>query len=465
MLKKLLFSIIPWVIFFICFSYDELRVEIGACGALVALVLLDKQGLRRGFIFDWGSLIFFIFLFATVIVYYQPWVVDNALMFANVMLTLMAWVSLAFGKPFTMQYVSMVVAQEYGRTALFTSMNRWLTAVWATVFTIMTALEIMERVFSAAPVWVSETSSLVLLVAAIWITTWFPNWYKSRKIGTGGLLNLQGLSDLHVASMKSADISYRIIGHGPVILLLPTAQMTMYAWDVEFIEQLAKSFQVILPDYPGVNASVLKEGEFSVLGLANIFAEFISILHLKAITVLGYSMGGWIAQRLVLDHGQQIDSLVLIATDAGGVRATSTAANVVEKLAQPMSKSARQLFLSQTVFSAAELNKIIPKLKALRASAGDLLDVLPAVLQQQYQLAQEWFAGQGTYQQLSRIHQPTIVITGILDKVVHRQNSLVLANGIAGAVRLEYPNAGHGIIYEYPVELAKTIAEKIKQLT
>ncbi|MBX9705163.1 MAG: hypothetical protein K5Q00_02825, partial [Gammaproteobacteria bacterium] len=149
----------------------------------------------------------------------------------------------------------------------------------------------------------------------------------------------------------------------------------------------------------------------------------------------------------------------------GGSRATSTAAKVLERLAQPMSKTERQTLLSQTVFASAELKKIIPKLKAMRTSAGELLDVSPAVLQQQYQLAQEWFAGQGTYQQLSQIHQPTIVITGILDKVVHRQNSLVLANGIAGSVRLEYPNASHGIIYEYPIELAKVIAEKIKQLT
>lgn len=460
--KRLIQSFIPWVIFFICFGYDELVFKVGASGALVALVLLGKQGLKRGYIFDWGSLLFFVFIFVSVIVFYQPWIAGNASLLANCALTVIAWVSLLINRPFTLQYARMMVAKEYWQTDLFKHLNRRLTLIWALVFTAMTVFEFLELNNTGSTFWFAQIVSLGLVMVAIWVTSWFPDWYKTRKIGQGGLLNLYGLSDLHKITTDSAEISYRTIGHGPVLLLLPDANMTMYTWDVAFIQNLSRSYQVIVVDYPGINESVMHSGEFSVEGLAKIFLEFIEVLHLKAVTLVGYSMGGWIAELIALNDEQRLDSLVLIATDAGGLRATPTSGDVLQQLIQPMSSEDKFKLICETLFGLRFAEEMAPKLRALVVSGGHLTNVSLAILKQQLRLTQAWLDGQGSYKRLLNIRIPTLVITGILDQVIHRQNALVLANGIPNACLVEYPLGGHGVIYQYPIEISLEIAKLLK---
>ena len=61
MTKSLLKSLAPWLIFFILFSYDQYRMQIGAIGALLALLILSRQSLHKGMAFDWLGIFFFIF--------------------------------------------------------------------------------------------------------------------------------------------------------------------------------------------------------------------------------------------------------------------------------------------------------------------------------------------------------------------------------------------------------------------
>lgn len=457
--KRLLQSIIPWMIFFVCFGYDEMMLKVGAIGALLALVLLDRQGLKRGFLFDWGSLLFFIFIFVTVIVFYQPWIASNALFLANCALTVIAWSSLLVNKPFIREYVKLIVPKEYWQTHIFKNLSYWLTVMWAFVFTLMTGFEYVEIKHFGDVSWIGEVVSLIALALAVWITSWFPQWYKVREMGRGGLINLKGLSAVQLVTTDSAVISYRTIGHGPSLLLLPAAQMTLYTWDVDFIENLAQRFQVILVDYPGINESVMHSGQFTVEGLTKVFAEFIAALQLKNITLVGYSMGGWIAQWLAIYYSDRMTNLVLIATDAGGSRATPTAVVLLEQLVKEMPDEQRYELLTGNLFSDKASPIMMPKLTAIVRASGSLGRVPLAILNQEYRLAQEWLDGSGSYKLLSRIQMPTLVITGILDKVVHRQNALVLANSIPGAKLTEYSDAAHGIIFQYPSELAAEIIQ------
>jgi pimeloyl-ACP methyl ester carboxylesterase len=460
--KRLLQSFIPWVIFFLCFGYDQITLQIGASGALVALILLEKQGLERGFIFDWASLLFFVFIFVTVIVFYQPWIVVNASILANIALTAIAWISLLINKPFTMQYTRLMVTKNYWQKPLFIASNRWLTLVWAIVFTVLTVMEYVTIYHIKNNIWLAEVFPLALVLFAVWFNTFFPDWYQYRKIGPGGLINLNGLSDLKFVTTDNAEISYRTIGQGQPLLMLPAAMMTMYTWDIALIRNLAKRYKVILIDYPGVNESLIYSGEFTVEGLTHIFQEFIQKLHLTKLTLVGYSMGGWLAQWLAIHYPQSIANVVLIATDAGGARVSTNIAGMLEKLVMSKSQAQRIELLTEQVFDKKSYEILEIKLRSLYSMAAEQGLLTNIMLKQELHLAKLWYEGQGSYKDLSKIQVPTLVMVGVHDKILHRQHALLLANSLPRGKLIEYATAGHGVIYQYPVEIALEICKLLK---
>lgn len=295
---------------------------------------------------------------------------------------------------------------------------------------------------------------IIIIIAIFFLTKHFT--IKNNQIA---VIQLPGLSLLQKISIDGAIISYRTIGHGPDLLLLPSAQMTLYTWNVKFIQTLAKHYRLILVDYPGINESVMKSGEFTVQGLAEIFSNFISAINLQNFTLVGYSMGGWIAQWIAIHHAERLAKLILIASDAGGSRATPTAMALLTQLMEAVSDEERHQLIGKTLFTDKILPIAIPPLSAVVRVSGNLAKVPSNMLNQEYNLAQAWFAGSGTYKLLSQIAIPTLVITGILDKIVHRQNALVLANSIPGAKLSEYPDAAHGVIFQYPKQVAQEIIQ------
>ena len=464
MLKTLFRSFIPWVIFFVFLGYDLFELKIGATGALIALVLLSKQGLKRGFLFDWSSLLFFIFICATIYIFYQPWVDTNASLLANIVLTCIAWLSLLAGRPFTFQYAKQSVTKEYWQTKLFKRINYHLTVIWALCFTLMTACSVAGLYGIGNRDWMTEILPLTLIVMTLWISLWYPEWIRNSKIGKGGVVTIAGMSDLHTVETMSAKVTYRSLGHGSVMVLLPAANMSMYGWDPELLERLSKRHQLILIDYPGIGASKSQVGDIlNVNGLARILPEFISELGLRSIVVVGFGMGGWVAQQMAIDYGKHLHGLVLLGTDAGGSRAAPPDVEKSKLMNDDTGTLEEQSDrLSEVLFPASVRPQMLDKMRNLFKSAGMVRNIPNETILAEEQLSQNWYSSEGTYNQLSQIKQATLILTGIQDTVTHRQNSLVLVNGIYNAKLIEYPDAGHGVMYQHPAEIADAVVEYFK---
>ncbi|MBL4647931.1 MAG: alpha/beta hydrolase [Gammaproteobacteria bacterium] len=458
MSKSLIKIFVPWAIFFLFLGYDQLSLHLGAIGALVALVLLNKQGLCKKLLFDWGSLLFFIFFIVTIFVYYQPWIDSHADLFANITLTIIAWISLLLKKPFTLDYAKQKLAKEYWQVRWFIRMNQYLTLSWASLFTLLTALNILETFSMRNNISIIETIPLTALFITLGFNVWFPRWYKHRKIGCGGVITLQGLSNLHLTESASAIISYRTLGHGKPLILLPSSHMTMYGWDPVLLEKLAHRYQLFLLDYPGIGASQLKIDEFSVESLATIVHEFIRTLKLQQTLLLGFAMGGWITQQIAIDYGYCIQGLILIASDVGGSRATQPEKDIATALnntsGTPEEQNKR---LMSILFPSIIAEDITPKMADIYKVASWVRNISHRIIKEEMKLSLSWFAGTGTYQYLHQITQPTLIITGNLDKVIHRQNSVVLVNGIQNTKLIEYPDAGHGVLFQHPIDISRQI--------
>ena len=121
--------------------------------------------------------------------------------------------------------------------------------------------------------------------------------------------------------VDGAQIGYRRIGNGQPLLVLNGFAATSADWDPSFIDGLASFNELILVDHRGIGGSPDNGKPFGIAQLADDAARVIEALGFERISVLGWSMGGFIAQTLALQHPDRINKLVLLSTDPGGTDA------------------------------------------------------------------------------------------------------------------------------------------------
>ena len=108
-----------------------------------------------------------------------------------------------------------------------------------------------------------------------------------------------------------AKIVYRRLGNGRPLLVLNGFGATSSDWDPLFIHGLASYSELILLDNRGIGGSADDGEPFDIARLANDAAYVIETLGFERISILGWSMGGFIAQTLALQHPGRINKLIL----------------------------------------------------------------------------------------------------------------------------------------------------------
>ena len=132
--------------------------------------------------------------------------------------------------------------------------------------------------------------------------------------------------------VDGAQIAYRRIGHGRPLLVLNGFAATSADWDPSFIDGLASSNELILLDNRGIGRSTDNGQPFDIAKLADDAARVIEMLGIERVNVLGWSMGGFIAQTLALQQPGRINKLILLSADPGGSDANRASAAVWSQL-------------------------------------------------------------------------------------------------------------------------------------
>src|SRR6059058_4785837 len=128
-------------------------------------------------------------------------------------------------------------------------------------------------------------------------------------------------------------IAYRRLGSGRPLIVLNGLAATSADWDPSFIDRLASGNEIILLDNRGIGASTDDGAPFDIAKLADDTARVIEALEFERASVLGWSLGGFIAQTLALDHHGLVDRLILLSTDPGGADAKLASPDVRSRLA------------------------------------------------------------------------------------------------------------------------------------
>ena len=226
------------------------------------------------------------------------------------------------------------------------------------------------------------------------------------------------------------------------LLFLNYFNANLDAWDPALTNNLAQEHDLILFDNAGVGAS---EGETpsTIVEMAKDCFAFCRGLGLKEINIVGFSMGGMIAQQMCLDHPQFVKRLILLGTGPRGGEGLTFTELSPEEQADPVA------FLLGAFFTTSEASLSAGKqyLKRIE-SRKENRDQSVSRNSAEAQLAaiREWGTIPKTerFAYLKRISQPVLIIHGNRDVVVAPINALLLAQNLPNATLIVYPDSSHG---------------------
>jgi pimeloyl-ACP methyl ester carboxylesterase len=254
-------------------------------------------------------------------------------------------------------------------------------------------------------------------------------------------------AQVRFADAAGTRIAWYERGQGPPLVMLMGTGSTMAEWDPGLLRLLARDRRLILFDYPGVGRSGPWRGR-SFRSLAATTAALIEELGLERPAVLGWSMGGFVAQRLAIDHPDRVGGLILAGTNPGGQRTVLGTPAAQEIDSDPDPSDAEVLRELYPPGRQAEGRRFLRRL--VRASrTGEIPDdfrVPAATTDAQVAAEDPWLRSDRNYRELAGIATPTLAAGGRRDPVVPPVNLRRIAARIPGA-RLEVFPGAHAFLY------------------
>lgn len=265
----------------------------------------------------------------------------------------------------------------------------------------------------------------------------------SRRISAGGV-----------------SYAYRELGPKggiPVIFFVHLAA-TLDNWDPRIIDTIAKNRHVITFDNQGVGASTGQVPD-SIEAMADDAYTLIKALGFDKIDIFSFSLGGMVAQAVVLKHPDLVQKLVLTGTGPRGGKDMDKVARTTyyDMLRAALTRSDPKEFL---FFNRDTAGKIAAKafVKRLEERLADRdAPIRVKAFQTQLKAIKKW--GRGAPADLSKITQPTLIANGDNDRMVPSILSEDLHRRINGSELIIYPGSGHGGIFQFHDKFAPIAAD------
>ena len=227
---------------------------------------------------------------------------------------------------------------------------------------------------------------------------------------------------------------------------------TLDNWDPAVTDALAENHDIILFDNAGVGGSTGKVPT-TMAEMAEHAAAFLGTLGIETCDVLGFSLGGVIAQQMVLDNSKVFRKMILVGTAPRGGEdimhlEKPSLAKFLHDTTLKGYEVLQKIFFPPTDTSQAAGKEFIGRLMQRKQDRDPIAG--PEVAQAQMAAFREWEKYSGSrFADLKRIQQPTLVVNGIHDEMIPVANSYWLSENLPNAVLLTYPDAGHGSLFQW----------------
>lgn len=251
-------------------------------------------------------------------------------------------------------------------------------------------------------------------------------------------------------SAAGVNFAYRELGPEsdvPVVFLVHLAA-NLDNWDPAVIDPIARHHHVITVDYHGVGASS-GVAPVTIEEMAEDIASFIRALGHRRVDILSFSLGGMVAQALVLRHPELVRKLILTGTGPAGGKGIDKVARVTyyDMLRATLARKDPKefLFFNRDSVGKSAASSFVHRLEERTADRDAPITI--RAFQRQLTAIKRW--GRSTPADLSRISQPTLIANGDHDRMVPSVLSEDLHRRIPGSQLVIYPDAGHGGIFQY----------------
>ena len=248
--------------------------------------------------------------------------------------------------------------------------------------------------------------------------------------------------------------AYRRFGAGaaPPLVFLQHFTGTLDNWDPAVADGLARGREVILFESAGIGRST-GEVPTTIAGMTEHFLAFADALGLTQIDLLGFSLGGMVAQEAALGRPSLVRKMLLVGTaPEGGEDIMHLEKPELSRILGDPSLAGYQvlvkLFFTPSESSQAAGQAFATRLGARTEDREPLSG--PKVAQAQIAAFRAWERVDGErFGKLHRITQPCLVVNGVRDTMIPVRNSYLLAEHLPNAMLLTYPDAGHGSLFQF----------------
>ncbi|WP_322752559.1 alpha/beta hydrolase [Frankia sp. Cas3] len=286
--------------------------------------------------------------------------------------------------------------------------------------------------------------------------------------------NRQGTRDDVVTSCQNAstrtvsaggvDFAYRELGPKtgiPVVFLTHLAAV-LDNWDPRVVDGIAAKHRVLTFDNRGVGASTGSTPN-TIQAMATDAVTFIRALGLDKVDILGFSMGGMIAQVIAQDEPQLVRTLILAGTGPAGGEGIKN----VTKLSHldtirgllTLQDPKQFLFFTRTPNGRRAGKEFLARLKERTDNRDKAISLKSYGAQ--LKAIHRW--GLERPSDLSVIRQPVLVANGESDRMVPTKNSADLARRLPDSELVIYPDAGHGGIFQFHGQFVEKALEFLER--
>ena len=250
--------------------------------------------------------------------------------------------------------------------------------------------------------------------------------------------------------------AYRRFGHPSrlPLVMLQHFRGNLDNWDPALTDALAAEREVILVDYAGVGASTGQPSS-AIAATARQMIAFITAIGLDQIDLLGFSIGGFVAQEIALVRPALVRRLVLAATGPKGAPGMHGWREDIAAAARGESKPENLLYImfAHTETSQGKGKQFLGRF--LERQRDRDVATTDAARDAQYDAIVEWgIPDHAALQRLTGIKSPTLIIQGDTDLMIPTKLSHLMAGLIPDARIRIYPDAAHGFLFQYPTEVA-----------
>jgi pimeloyl-ACP methyl ester carboxylesterase len=281
-------------------------------------------------------------------------------------------------------------------------------------------------------------------------------------------VNIQDIP-LEKVRVGDIDVAYKMFGQGDPIILFNGASDSMDAWDLSFLTGISSNHTVIAFDQRGIGNTTAGSKPYTYQQLANDTAGLLDALKIPKADVMGYSLGGHIAQAFTVSYPEKVNRLILVATMCGGKDSIPKPQEFKKLQAEIVNKSLNDVSISQEEMKTLISASVGSGWLRLHPESLDIPEnmtfqqmkpgLTPETMKNQANLGiWEETNWSGACDELAKLAKPTLVITGADDNnYMPHGNALVLAGKIPGAWLVQIKDAGHAVMDQYPAEIGKIV--------